>query len=351
MPWHVEHRDDEWCVIKDADGSTEKCHPTREQANRHMAALYAAEPDARSSDVEMRASCSSYFSRALNSENPASALKSICALDRGASITALSERFGLPHHATPGGPPDRACVAAALAAIGGARQGSPMSGPGVDAAKAHLTRHKGELNMGERTGTMEGVEIRSSTITDVDTRQRLIDLVAVPWEEEGEVMWKGESWREVFVRGAFDGIEDHAGRVPVNHEHVRGQTVGKVVKFTNADPGLLGRVKVGKTPLGDDILNLADEDMVSASVGFRIGKPSDVQIHRASRLRRVMKAFIDHLAMTESPVYAGARVLAVRAEPSGVQVVEQDPLISTPALDEFRDDEVFAWARQRLEGR
>jgi HK97 family phage prohead protease len=198
---------------------------------------------------------------------------------------------------------------------------------------------------------MEGVELRSSTITDVDTRQRLIDLVAVPWEEEGEVMWRGESWREVFVRGAFDGIEDHAGRVPVNHEHVRGQTIGKVLKFTNGDRGLFGTVQVGRTDLGNDILNLAEDDMLSASVGFRIGKPSDVQIHRASRLRRVMKAYIDHLAMTESPVYAGAQVLAVRAESSGLQVVEQEPLPSTPALDEFRDDDVFVWARRRLEGR
>lgn len=245
MPWHIEKRKDEFCVVKDADGSTEKCHPSEEMAKRHMAALYANE--------------------------------------RGAS--------------------------------------------------------------------MEGVELRSSTITDVDTKQRLIDLVAVPWEEEGEVFWRGEQWREVFVRGAFDGIEDHAGRVPVNHEHVRGKTIGKMLKFTNADAGLLGTVKVGKTPLGDDMLNLADEDMVSASVGFRVAKPSDVQIHRGSHLRRVMKAFVDHLALTEAPVYAGARVLAVRAEQAGLQVVEQEPLQVTPALDEFRDDPVFTWARQRLTDR
>jgi HK97 family phage prohead protease len=240
----------------------------------------------------------------------------------------------------------------ALRAVVGGR-GAQANFPGAEAARARARRLLEEYNRGrtDRTAAMDGVELRSSTITDVDTRQRLIDLVAVPWEEEGEVMWRGESWREVFVRGAFDGIEDHAGRVPVNHEHVRGQTVGKVVNFTNGDQGLLGRVKVGKTPLGDDILNLAEEDMVSASVGFRIEKPSDVQINRRTRLRRVMRAFVDHLAMTESPVYAGARVLAVRAEPSGLEVVEQEPLPSTPALDEIRDDEVFAWARRRLENR
>jgi phage head maturation protease len=91
--------------------------------------------------------------------------------------------------------------------------------------------------------------------------------------------------------------------------------------------------------------------MVSASIGFRVARPSDVDTNKRTRLRRVMRAFIDHVALTESPVYEGARVLAVRAEQSGLQVVEQEPLPSTPALDEFRDDEVFAWARRRLEKR
>lgn len=239
----------------------------------------------------------------------------------------------------------------ALRAVVGGR-GAQANFPGAEAARAKARRLLDEYNRGRgERSSVEGVELRSSTITDVDAKQRLIDLVAVPWEEEGEVFWKGEQWREVFVRGAFDGIEEHAGRVPVNHEHVRGKTIGKMVKFTNGDEGLLGRVKVGRTPLGDDMLNLADEDMVSASIGFRVAKPSDVETNKRTRLRRVMRAFIDHVALTESPVYAGARVLAVRAEQSGLQVVEQEPLPPTPALDEFRDDDVFAWARRRLEGR
>lgn len=41
MPWHIEQRGTRYCVVKDADGSTEKCHPTKEKAARHMAALYA----------------------------------------------------------------------------------------------------------------------------------------------------------------------------------------------------------------------------------------------------------------------------------------------------------------------
>jgi phage I-like protein len=41
MPWHLEKRGAETCVIKDADSSVEKCHPTEAAAKAHMRALYA----------------------------------------------------------------------------------------------------------------------------------------------------------------------------------------------------------------------------------------------------------------------------------------------------------------------
>lgn len=48
MPWHLVERDGRTCVVK--DGETEPiaggCHDTREQAQSHLNALYAAEPSA-----------------------------------------------------------------------------------------------------------------------------------------------------------------------------------------------------------------------------------------------------------------------------------------------------------------
>jgi HK97 family phage prohead protease len=195
-----------------------------------------------------------------------------------------------------------------------------------------------------------GIEFRSSTITEVNTRQRLVDLIAVPWNQEAQVVWQGDVWKEVFTRGAFPGIETAKG-VRVNREHHVGDTVGKVIAFEDAAEGLLSQVKIANTSRGEETLALADEDMISASVGFTVKKPSDVQINSRTRERRVMRAFLHHLAMVESPAYEGAHVLAVRGEPSGLQVVEQEAPPSTPALDVFRDDEVFAWARRRLENR
>lgn len=44
MPWHIERREGEFCVIKDDDGHNQGCHDSREGAVRQMRALYANEP-------------------------------------------------------------------------------------------------------------------------------------------------------------------------------------------------------------------------------------------------------------------------------------------------------------------
>ena len=195
---------------------------------------------------------------------------------------------------------------------------------------------------------MSEIILRSSTLDSVDVKQRLIDLVAVPWDEETDVVWRSEVWHEVFRRGAFTGIEDHAGRIRVNREHTRGDTIGKVVALDSGDErGLLARVKVAQTPRGDETLALADEDMISGSVGYFVKEPSDFRLNKRTKVREVLRAFLDHLSLVESPAYVGAQVLAVREDQSGLAVVET-PLPHTPAIDEFMNDPLFAWANSRL---
>jgi HK97 family phage prohead protease len=187
-----------------------------------------------------------------------------------------------------------------------------------------------------------------SVIADVNQRQRLIDLIVVPWDQEAEVPWRGEMWRETFNRGAFDGIQEHAGRIRVNREHRKGDTVGRAVSL---DPlsveGLVGRLKIANTPRGDDTLELAADDMLSPSAGFYAKSASDVSLNRRMMTRRVLRAFLDHIAMVEAPAYVGARVLAVREDQSGLAVAET-PLPPAPALDDAINDEVLNWAASRL---
>lgn len=44
MPWKVSEQDGKFCVVKKSDGKVVKCHPTRKEANSHIAALYVNEP-------------------------------------------------------------------------------------------------------------------------------------------------------------------------------------------------------------------------------------------------------------------------------------------------------------------
>jgi len=42
MPWHILIKDSQYCVVKDSDDGIVECHPTREEAEAHMKALYTA---------------------------------------------------------------------------------------------------------------------------------------------------------------------------------------------------------------------------------------------------------------------------------------------------------------------
>ena len=182
---------------------------------------------------------------------------------------------------------------------------------------------------------------------DIDFKHRMIELIAVPWEKEARVFWRGDFWTEVFERGAFDGVESRAGQVRANREHRKGDTVGKVVHFDPGDErGLFVRLKVVKGPKGDELLYLAEEDMVSASIGYRANKGSDTLLDKQNMTRRVRNAFLDHLGMVEDPAFKEARVLAVR-EDEASEMAADGPLPETPVLDKMLSDPIISWVMQR----
>lgn len=53
MPWHIERRDGQFCVIKDSDGSSEGCHATRDEAADQIRALYASDKDEKEEHAEL----------------------------------------------------------------------------------------------------------------------------------------------------------------------------------------------------------------------------------------------------------------------------------------------------------
>lgn len=178
------------------------------------------------------------------------------------------------------------------------------------------------------------VEFRSSNVASVNFAQRIIELIAVPYEEEAAVEYRGEMWKERFLRGAWDGIEKRAGRVRANRDHDGRRTIGKVASFwPSREEGLVAAVRIAQTPLGDETLALADEDCLGASVGFAV-RGSDQEFDRKARTRVIRRAFMDHLAFVPDPAYEGAGVLSVRSVSSPASDLQ--PLV-TPELDQLAD--------------
>ena len=153
------------------------------------------------------------------------------------------------------------------------------------------------------------LEYRSASTLDV--HGRTVEVLAMPAEQEALVGYQGRMVKEVISRGAFAGNEKRAHRIRVNRDHDLTRTVGKV---TTLDPyheaGLIAEVKIARTELGDETLALIEDDVLDVSAGF-LPLP-DGEVWETRNRRRIVKAYLGHLALTPDPAYESARVLAVR---------------------------------------
>lgn len=210
--------------------------------------------------------------------------------------------------------------------------------------------------MGEFPGTGDNrhddrspapVEFRSASVAGVNFAQRIIELIAVPYDEEALIEWRGQFWHESFDRGSFDGIEKRPGRVKANRDHDNTRLVGKAVKFWPSRlEGLVTEVRISQTTLGEETLALAADDVLGASCGFA-ARMSDQVLDKQNMTRRIRRAYLDHIALTPDPAYLGAKVQSVRS-PSAQSADAALPPLSTPVLDEFLADDVLRWARERF---
>lgn len=174
------------------------------------------------------------------------------------------------------------------------------------------------------------IEERNADFAAVNYAKRIIEVVAVPYEQEAVVEYRGAIWREVFTRGAFDGLEKRPGRVRANRQHDPNRVVGKVIAaHPSRLEGLVTEIRISQTPLGDETLALADDDCLSASVGFACGGAGQILYNG---VRRIKQAFLDHVAFVQSPAYLSADVLAVRNTPTAIAT---PPPLPTPSLDEW----------------
>jgi HK97 family phage prohead protease len=176
---------------------------------------------------------------------------------------------------------------------------------------------------------------RAAELVAVRFPDRMIELIVIPYERAAVVPYQGRMCTEIISRGSFDGIERRANRIRVNRDHQVERTVGRAVAFhPSRSEGLVAEIKVARTPLGDETLELAEDGCLDASAGF-LPFPGGMVWEERSRYR-VNKAWLGHIAMSPEPIYEDAAVLAVRHR-------EPPTASKTPNLDQVR-----AWRLEAL---
>ena len=156
---------------------------------------------------------------------------------------------------------------------------------------------------------------RRVTELDVSFPDRTIELVVMPYEEETVVehpQRPGVPVVEICSRGAYDGVERRANRVKVNRDHKDERIIGRAVSLHPSRlEGLVAKLRIARTELGNETLELAADGCLDASAGFRPKRPDGIRWETRSRCRLV-KCFLGHIAMVGEGAYSGAKVLAVR---------------------------------------
>lgn len=186
---------------------------------------------------------------------------------------------------------------------------------------------------------MNELRYRTAQLLDVSYPERTIEVVVMPYETPTVVHDRGRSAvTEIVSRGAFDGIEKRSNRVTVNRDHDVRRTIGRAIAFhPSRQEGLVSEIRISRTELGDETLELASDGILDASAGYRLLKGDDgrvkpnAEVWETRNRCRLNHLFLDHIAMTPTPAFTDARVLAVRAagEP------EEEPA-GTPNLDRLR---------------
>jgi phage head maturation protease len=180
------------------------------------------------------------------------------------------------------------------------------------------------------------LEYRAAQLATVSFPKRLIEVIVTPWEQEAMVEYKGRVIREIFQRGAYDGLERRANRVRVNRDHNRERIVGRATAFhPSREEGLVAEIRIARTELGDETLTLADDDCLDASAEFAVMGP-DGETWTGRDARRITRAWLGGIGLTPDPAFVGAKVLAVRAAP------EESERVETPNLDRWKLEQLRA---------
>lgn len=146
-----------------------------------------------------------------------------------------------------------------------------------------------------------------------DAGERIIEGVAVPYNDPTEIYERGALFWEQFAPGAFSqSIAKRGSRVPLLlHHDDRQLPVGKTVELVEAPEALRVVARVSDTAAGNDALTLVHDGVLDGlSVGFySLGERWNTERTE----RTVTRAELRELSLVNFPAYDNARVLAVRS--------------------------------------
>jgi uncharacterized protein len=152
------------------------------------------------------------------------------------------------------------------------------------------------------------IEVRTSPIA-LELREdgRTLAGRVMPYNTEARI----GSYTETFRPGAFADAD--ATQVPLLAVHDREQLpIGRALTLTDGPAGLDAELRVSKTTLGDEVLELIKDGAVGGlSVGFQAIE--DRWNATRTRVERI-KARLVEISVTSFPAYQDARILAVRHE-------------------------------------
>lgn len=250
-------------------------------------------------------------------EGASEAIREVYAVIRGESLEdAPSENWWGPHHeVTRDGEVvlNKNGLAAAAAALAGARADPSLTAEQKRKAARHLLRHYRELDMDPPESLLD----LAGEDKGVDVMDYGLRYLAAPFEVKADVdrgVFEGyasyfgnkDSYGDVVEKGAFaDTLKNDAHRVKVLWQHNPYQPIGKPLHMEEDSKGLYVRAKVAPTTLGKDVLVLLREGVINElSIGY---VPVEDEWDDKEQVRRLKKIKLYEF----SPVTWAANELAV----------------------------------------
>jgi Escherichia/Staphylococcus phage prohead protease len=151
------------------------------------------------------------------------------------------------------------------------------------------------------------IEIRTSPIA-LELREdgRTLVGTVMPYNTEARV----GRYTESFLPGAFAGADPTQVPLLAVHDH-DSLPIGRALSLTDGPTGLDAELRVSKTALGDEVLELVrDGAATGLSVGF---VPVEDRWVTRSKVERV-KAKLMEISITAFPAYEDARIMAMRSD-------------------------------------